>query len=364
MKNIKQIFAAVLAAAMALSFTACSIHKKDEIAVTVGDVKFTSAYYMCALINADSEAKNRIYEELSDEEKNSGEEIDYYSHKIDDKDYVDWVEDTAMDNLKKIAAYKTLCKENKLELEEEDKTNAESYASMYWNNYGYQAYYEINGVSEETYTSYMVDANYLGVYFEHIYGAEGEKAIAADEVKNKIYDNFIIADVLEASFSGMEETEITSLKEKFNGYVTALKDGSKTFEEVYKDYNGTAEEETEETVSDSDEPQPKDKYASILGAEDTVYEYEHYDEIKEMAAGEVKLIELDDDAGMILAVKQDITADPYYLETLDLTARHLIADDEFDKEIDEYAGELKLDVNNFAVRQFKVKKIKEPELTA
>lgn len=358
MKKLKRIFAAALVGALALTFTAC--HKKDEIAVTVGEVESTSAYYMCALINADSEAKAKVQEGLSDEEKNG--EIDYYSKKIDDKDYVKWVEDTAMNNLKKIAAYKTLCKENKIEIDEEDKKNAESYASMYWSSYGYGAYFEPNGVSQQTYTRYMTDTYYSGVYFEHIYGAEGEKAISADDVKSKIYGNFIIANVLEASFSNKEEAEITSLKEKLNGYVNDLKNGSKTFEAVYKDYNGTTGEE--ESTTESEEPQPKDKYASILGAEDTIYENDHYDDIKAMANGEVKLIELEDNAGMILAVKRDITADPYYLESLDLTARHLIADDEFEKDIDEYAGKLKLDVNNYAVKQFKVKKIKEPEMTA
>ena len=64
MKNIKRIIAAALVSVMALGFTAC--HKKDETAVTVGKVNFTSAYYMCALINADSEAKSKVKESLSD----------------------------------------------------------------------------------------------------------------------------------------------------------------------------------------------------------------------------------------------------------------------------------------------------------
>ena len=44
MKNIKRIFALALVLVMALTVTAC--HKKDEIAVKIGDVEFTSAYYM------------------------------------------------------------------------------------------------------------------------------------------------------------------------------------------------------------------------------------------------------------------------------------------------------------------------------
>ena len=57
MRNIKRIIALALGLLMALSFAGC--HKKNEIAVTIGDVEFTSAYYMCALVNADSEAKGK-----------------------------------------------------------------------------------------------------------------------------------------------------------------------------------------------------------------------------------------------------------------------------------------------------------------
>ena len=109
MKNIKRILAAALVLVMAVS-AAC--HPKDEVAVKIGDVEFTSAYYMCALINADSEAKSKVKEGLSEDE--AAEDVDYYSKKVEDKDFVKWVEERAMQSLKAIAAYKTLCKENKL----------------------------------------------------------------------------------------------------------------------------------------------------------------------------------------------------------------------------------------------------------
>lgn len=389
MKNLKRILAAALVLAMALTAAAC--HPKDEIAVTVGDVEFTSAYYMCALINADSEAKSRVQEELSDDESTT--DIDYYSKKIDDKDYVTWVEDTAMDYLKKIAAYKTLCKENELELDREEAENAEYYASYYWSSYGYSSYFEPNGVGEKTYTQYMKDSYYSELYFEHLYGEGGEKEIAADEVKDTMYKSFIIADMLQASFSGLEDDEITETKEQFEKYMEELKAGTKTFEEVYNDYNDIDEEEDTDTSSGSsssssstessstesassdasssegtasgseeeeEELEPLDSYASILGAEDTVYESEHFDTVNKMATNEIKIIELDDDAGIILVVKKDIKADPYYLENLDSATRHLIADEEFEADIEKYADELELTVNDYAVNQFKVKKIKEP----
>lgn len=389
MKNIKRIAALMLVLVMALSLTAC--HKKNEVAVTVGDVEFTSAYYMCALINADSEAKSLVYEELSDEEKSGYETPDYYSKKVEDKDFVEWVEDTAMNNLKKIAAYKTLCKENDLEIEEDVLTNAESYAEYYWSSYGYSAYYEPNGVGFETYKKFTVDSYYSELYFEHLYGEEGTKAIASEDIKNKIYENFIIADILEATFeSEATDDDKATIENKINDYATAIKDGKMTFEEAYKDYNGTTEEETtteteeehtheegeehdhseeatESTTEESTEteeeetPTPKDQYASILGAEGTGdYETDYYADVKDLAVGEVKVLELDDDAGFALVIKQDIKADEYYLTALDSTVRHMIADDDYNKEIDEYIKKMNIQISKFAIGQFKVKEIIEP----
>ena len=361
MKNIKRLIAVVITAVMALSFTAC--HKKNEIAVSAGDVEFTSAYYMCALINADAEAKSKVQESLTEEES-SADEIDYYSKEIDGKKYEEWVKDQAIASLKEIAAYKLLCKENEVELSDEMATNAEQYASYYWSSYGYSYYYEPNGVSEETYTKFMKDSYYSEAYFNHLYDEGGEKAISAEDVKNEIHSQFVIADILEASYAtDATDEDKESLKTKLDGYVTALKDGSKTFKDVYNDYNEITEDESNNTDTDTDSEtsEPKDSYAQVLGGEDTVYASDYYDKAKEMETGAIELIEMDDNAGYVLIVKQDITADDYYLEALDSSGRHLIADEEFEKLIDDYEATFELDVSKYAINRFKVKKIKEPD---
>ena len=210
MNCFKKAIAAV--SVMLIALTAAACHPKDEVAVTVGDVKFTSAYYMCALINADSQAKSKVKESLSDDK--SSTDVDYYSKKVDDKDFVKWVEDTALETLKEIAAYKTLCKENKLEIPDDEKTQAETHADYYWSSYGYSAYFEPNGVGQSTYKQYMLDSYYSNLYFKHLYGAEGTKAIDSETVKQKMYDNFVIADLLQVSFSSKTDDEKTLLKEK------------------------------------------------------------------------------------------------------------------------------------------------------
>lgn len=366
MKNLKRILAMLLVAVLLFSFAGC--HKKDEIAVTVGDVKFTSAYYMCALMSADGEAKTKVDEKLAEKEdkESSSKEVDYYSQKIDGKEYVEWVENRAIEMLKEIATYKILCKENKLEIDDATASSAEMYASYYWSSYGYSAYYEPNGVGQTTYANFMKDSYYSELYFEHLYGKEGEKALAADKVSSTIYDKFIIANVLEGAItSEMTDTQKTELKTKFDGYVADLKAGKKTFEEIYKTHNNIKDEEKKEEATedkkDEEKPaEPKDKYATVLGAKETVHESEHYDTVKAMATGEIKLIEKEDKSGYVLVVKQDIKADEYYLENLDSTARHILADDEYEKTIADYVKGLKADINKYATKQFKVKKIVEP----
>ena len=362
MKNTKRLVAVLLAIVMLLSFAGC--HKKNEIAVTIGEIEFTSAYYMCALVSADAEARNLVYEALSDEEKNSTAEIDYYSKKVEDKDYIKWVEDSAMDTLKEIATYKTLCAENKIELKKEDIDNTEAYADYYWASAGISAYFEPNGVSKETYAKYMKDSYYAESYFEFLYGEGGSKEIASDKVVEAIGNNYVVANIIDGTYgSDMTADDKTALKTKLEGYLTALNEGKRTFEEIYKEYNQITEENTTEETT-TEEKAPKDKYANIIGGEDTAYATAYYDDVKAMAVGEVKLIALENEAGYVLAVKQDINADEYYKDTLDMSARHIIADEEFEKDITDYAAKMSVKIDKYAIKPFKVKKIKTPEATA
>ena len=133
MKNIKRLLSVMLILVLTLSFAAC--HEKDEIAVKVGDVEFTSAYYMCAFMETNDEAKAKVDESLSEEESSSDEEVDYLSKKIDNKEFETWVRDTTIDKLKEIAAYKILCKENELEVDKEDIDTLNNTIDSYWDQY-------------------------------------------------------------------------------------------------------------------------------------------------------------------------------------------------------------------------------------
>lgn len=383
MSLIKKLSAIICVLALIMTFTGC--HKKNEIAVTVGDVEFTSAYYMCAFVTADTQAQQKVSESLSEEEQNSAD-VDIYSKKIDGKKYATWVKDTTISELKKMAAYKILCKENGLKLDDEKKTEAEQMADYYWSSYGYQSLLEPNGVSLNTYKAYMTDSYYSSLYFEHLYGKDGKEEIKDEDVKKTLGENYEVANILEGAFTDSEgnalsDEDKTAIKSTFEAYAEALNKGTRTFEEIYKEYNQITDEETaeeteetteetaEETTEATDEKteeteetlEPIDQYASLLGSEDTDYASDHFETVKKMELDEVKVIELEDDAGIVLVVKKDIMADPYYLENLDLTVRHLIKGDDYDKDIEKFAKTLDFKENTYATKQFKVKKIVYPE---
>ncbi len=370
MKLMKKIVAAVIVLILALSITGC--HKKNEIAVTVNGYEYTSAYYMCALINAYSEGQSEVYEALGDK---ATANTDFFKQKIGDKKFDVWVKDRAIEILKEIGTYQKLCKDAKIELSDKQMTEAQNMAYYYWAYYGYAQLFEPNGVSWNTYLQFTVDGYYANLYFEHLYGEKGEKEIAATDVETKLYKDFLIADLIDVSFSNEKDAEKESIKKKLDGYLADLKAGKKTFEEVYNDYNDIKPEEEEETKEEADkeetdkeeaegekeeELKPLDEYAQILGAKDSGFDHDYFDEINKMATNEVKLIEKKEKAGYILVIKKDIKADPYYRENLDITVRHLLKDDEFNKDMAKIFKTAKADVNNYAVNRFKVKKIKEP----
>ena len=385
MKLFKKAVALLGAVAILLTFAGC--HKKNEVAVTVNGVEFTSAYYMCAFIDADSQARAKV-DEMAEEDDSIDTSKDgyYYSQKIDGKKYQKWVKDTAIEALKKIAAYKIKCDENKLKISDDDKSGVEQYASYYWSYYGYGTMYEPNGVSFETYKQFMLDSYYTQEYFEFLYGKEGKNPVSEDEIKAFLSENYLITNVLYTDLSSLEGEEKTEKINTINGYADQIKAGTLTFEEAYytehpseKEEETTTEDEhdhdhAEDTAEDSTDAdtdteeeeeklEQQDKLATVMGSDKTSesYQDEYYKDAKDMAVGEVKVVKEDDDTAIAILVKGDIMADPYYLENYDMIVRHDLKDEEYEKAIDEFVKTLKADVNNYAVDRFKAKKIVYPE---
>ncbi|MBR3968596.1 MAG: hypothetical protein IKJ93_03305 [Clostridia bacterium] len=375
MNTLKKIFAITLC--LLLSFTCLAgCHEKGEIAVTVGDYTFTSGYYACALVYADMEARALVDAELSMQDaseedaqdatesttESAPEEVVYHEHKVEDTDYVKWVEDTALATLKKVAAAKTLCAKAGVTLSAEDESLAKENVNLIWNEYGYSELMENNGVSKETFIEYMKDGFLTDSYFDHLYGKGGEKEVNAKKINKQLSDNYALVNTIDVDFSEFSEDQIKQETEKFQAYEKDLKDGKKTFEQVLLDYTNTSAEDHKH--EEAHEGEPKDPHATILGSEETEYFSENFEKAKEMKVGEVKLLTLEDQAGLSLVVKQDIMDDPYYLNTLDSELRHGVIGDAFEEDIVKFAEGLAVEINKSSTKQFNVKKMEYPETAA
>ena len=362
MNRLKRFFAMTLCLALVVvCFAGC--HKKGEIAVTVGDVSFTSGYYACALVYADIEARSIVEDQLS-EQGELPAEIKYWDYKIEDTDYVTWVENAAITNLKKIAAVRTRCAEvnPKIELTAEDKSMAKTNADYLWDTYGYSELMEKNGVSKETFIAYMQDGYLSDNYFDYIYGKGGSKAVSDEQISKQLSENYALVNIINVDLSSLSESEIVKTTEKFTAYEKELKAGTKTFEEVYTAYyypNGEKHEHEEPAEGES---APQDAHATILGNDTTDYSSDNYEKAKAMKVGEVTLLQLEETKGLALIVKKDIMADPYYIEALDTNLRHEVVGDEYEADVMKFAAELALVVNKSSTKQFKVKKIYYPEV--
>ncbi len=359
MNMLKRIFALTLCLVLAMGcLTGC--HEKGEIAVTIGDVEFTSGYYACALVFSDSEARVKVEEELS-KKGALPKEIDYWEQKVENKDYEQWVRDDALETLKNIAAVKTLSDKDKYTLDAETKSVSESESEYLWETYGYSALLEPNGVSEQTFKEYMLDSYLMDKYFEFVYGKGGAKEIAADKLSKQLVDNYVLVNKIEVSFSGLKDEVKKDKKEQLANFEKALKDGTKTFEDVYLEYNEIKKEDHKHEEPKEGEKAPKDLHASVLGNEETSYASDHFETAKKMAVGEVKIITLEEDAGLVLLVRKDIAADPYYIEDFDLMLRDELEGENYSDEIEKYGKSLECTVNDFSVDQFDVEDIVYPE---
>lgn len=383
MKFAKRAVAALIAALLALTMVGC--HEAKEVVASYDDIEITGGMYLAMLLEADGAARN-----LADEQNESDSAITDYGNvqiKNDGKviDYYDYVKDEAKKLIRQYIATETLAKEYKVTLSDEDKTGLDSYVSYLWDTYGYGVMYEENGVGRASYTEYMGNAGYLrGNLFEAIYGKEGKTPITEEELKKYMNDNYCIANVITENLSqtdengntfNLTEDEAKDLLEKLNTYADRLTKGDADFETIYHEHtesehehededtadktadNSDADQTTDKTTDEAEEAPtaPLDSHATLLSSKETGNESDNFDEIYKMKVGEVKVIEGED--AYTLVVKGDISADPYYIYSLDETLRQLIKGDEFNNMLDEEGGKLDIKYNNGEISYLSPKKI-------
>ncbi len=369
MKLLKRTAVGLLAAAMLVSAAAC--HPKDEVAMTIGDVQITSALYMCALIQADGEARNTVDEAKAAEAEAAGDTTtsttsttDYYAETVEDTEFSTWVRNRAEEICKDYASYTMKFDEAGLSFDEETQSTIDSAADMYWNSYGYSTIYEPNGVSFDTYKTFFTYSYKAEEYFMSVYGEEGTNPVPDEELMTVLTENYVAAQTLtgpytttdsEGNSTTLTDDEKAALKETFEGYAERLRQGE-SFETIYKEQNPNADASTDTEAEDA----PADPYVRLFGSEDTSYASDHFEDVKNMAVNDVAVLE-DETNGLTLVVRKDVTEDPYYFNNLRDQLLYDLKQEEMETTITEYGNSLAMDKNDFAINQFKPKKIVYPQ---
>lgn len=366
MTVFKKIFAGIVSIAMVLSFAGC--HSKGEVAASYDKYQIPSGVYLSLLLQADSEGRQKVSEAFESAGKDT-DDIDYYDQTLDDKDFSDWVVDRTKDLCRRYFMISKLFDEYSLKLSDSDSQEISQYTDLYWSYYGYSEYFEPNGVSKESYKKSMETLNYkYGALFEYLYTGEGPNAISKDTLKKALAEHYAIANMISESFTDSDGNELTddekdALYKKLSGYADDINNGKKTFEKLYKELNPSDDTSSAATSSaDTEESKPKDELATLFGDEDTNNQYASYfSEVKKQEQGKAVVLKFDD--CYMLVVKKDISADPYYLDTLSLSLSYLLKQDEFDEMLEEKGAKLDIDFNNSAIKYLKPKNIEIPETT-
>ena len=393
MKIFKKAVALLLCVAFIFTLAAC--HGKDEVAISSGDYKITSAMYSYYLVIADGEAKKKVDESAD----TKAEGFSYYKQTIDGKKFEDYVKDLALEKCLHHITLQKLADEAGVKLSADEEAGYKSTAEYYW-NYGYSTVMLENGVAFSTYEKIMLNDALYALLFEDKYGEKGKEAISDKDIAAALSDNYAGVYMLSIDYSDDEKADTAKLKEELKKYQERL-DKGEDFAKVKADFDAAqkAKEEAEKNNSSStgsssktdstsstessskndsssdkssstttsseekeEEPKPEDANISVLTSYEDTYSgaatyFEKFANVKKLEQGKTEIIDDGENKVMYLVMKKDVTKDKYYLDELTDEIRYLLKGDTFDKFLEDYSSKLDYTVNDFAIGQFKVKKI-------
>ncbi len=342
MKVLKSVLVRLLVFALVFCLAGC--HGANEVAVTYGDIEFSSGMYALALLNADSEARALVNEQLAD----STTEIDYLKQKVEDKPFEEWVKETALKNLSVQAAHRILCEQNGIKLEGDALSEVEASGKYYYSYY--EALLSQNGIGEKSYVEYLKADSLGDKYFDFLYGKDGEKEVAEEEIKTFYNTNYRTAFLLQGSYASLKDEEKADLKAKLEGSKAQLEKGE-SIVTVYNEFQGL--------TGDSAAKEDKDVMALLGNGEvDEQYGFSKWADIKDLKNGSVVFIDSTEESAFYLIKVIDTSGDSSYFDDLKANLLRTMKGDEYVKHIEDYAKTLTVKVNKYAINAFKVKNIK------
>lgn len=370
----KRILSAVCCIAICLScmaaLTACRTKDETIFSFKSGDkiIDVKAGTYLYFLVDSYYKFRNEVDKQIQSASQTTAADFDYEKQTVGDKDYVAWASNDVYELCAEYAYIEAEFDRLGLELTADQQSYADQQASTEWASYSY--FYEQNGVSYTTFKN-MVTNGYIkkSAVFDYYYGEatkEDKKKDAnkgslrpdAATIKKGLNDNYLIVDKIDVSLTKSDGSDVVSLsdtekaaeKKKLQKYADRLNNGE-IFATIYKEVNG-------QDIDSDSASGGNDKYATLYGSEDTAYysTSEYYDELKKLSIGKATVVEFADK--LMLAVKQDITKDSYYLDNLSDQVVSVLKYEEFENNCKKAAKEMEVVKNEGAISYYTPNKVK------
>ncbi len=237
MSKAKRLIAAALASVMcAASLTGCS---DTTYAMEAGGKKINAGIYIYNVFTEMRYRNMMLYYQ-------DGVTEDYFSQKIEGKDYSEYLEDYALKATKEYAAVVDKFDELGLKLSKEQLKELSDSVNEAWEAQGELLEYE--GISKES-VKLAQKASYMRqALFDHYYGEGGEEEVKASDIESYVNDNYmryklITISKAAADAEGAEETNAEA-KEHFDEFSELAGDKDFTsFDEVIDAYNEHIQQE-------------------------------------------------------------------------------------------------------------------------
>jgi hypothetical protein len=404
MTKMKKISLVIISLILVVACVSCNANatwilktKKEEVPVGL---------YICTLADANAEAESKVNEQITPAEEPSTEakeeeaetttvaaetttkEIDYSKHKIDGKDFDEWVKNRSVELVKELVAAEEKAEELKVELGPEVDESIDSY----WEYYG--DFYTKLGVSETSFRRYF-RGNYLKDEVKYAYyGEDGKEPISKKELKAALKENYVSVYSLQLSksttvtgedgnttYGTYDEKILKKLRNIMDKYADALQKSAKTdYDKIEKEFqdetneicgidpsaNEDAESNQVETTVDSEDGENSSK--SKLKATDNIQVYndvgEDNDEttanLVKAKVGKAGWFETDG-VFVVYLRTNDINENPYYHDNYTKDLINKLKEDDFKKLLEDWAKELGAKVNSNATKAYTFKLYEKAE---
>ena len=248
----KKLAATVVAAAAAVSCVGCG-NQALAYPLTIDGVKIKAGIYIYYSYQAYTEATSTIQKQNSDLDTTDEEVVK--AQTIDGKDAETWIKDRTMEYCKEFVAIQKDFDAKGLELTTEQTNQVKNYISSAWDSSGET--FEKNGIAESSVQDIFLSTYKEQELFQHYYGADGEKGVTEDELKEYYEDNdarvrYITFDLKDGNGDLLKDDGKKEMKSMVEDYLSVLKtlkdedainDKMDTIQEEYNAYVTSISEE-------------------------------------------------------------------------------------------------------------------------